>query len=386
MSTTTKTAPPATPPTAKNKGRQMELDLAKALAIIFMIFVHTYEAHWYLENSEQGSGFICAWLIEFLGGVPAAPLFMLAMGVGVVYSKRSTSVTYLKRAGQIFGLGILVNFFQQWIPIFMRENVAEEFAANAHSIIATDIYSFVTVTFLFFAFLKKTKKPIPIVAVTLVICMIISEVTYPNSIDTGNEWVNSIIGIFIRTNDYSYFPFFTWALWPLLGYLFGQLLIRTENKMKMYGIIAGSGVVALIIATIAINWDPNDSIINSLTEANMADVGQYYAMDTWNLLWSYGALAIEMFLLYLVVKLTKNKIPALFSYMSNHIMSIYVIQWIFIGLATPIFDQVTNVFVCLGMGAIVLVLTLCSAKLWEMFMKKIKSSNKKEVTAQPAKA
>ena len=377
MSTASTTITAPTQSAQKNKGRQVELDLAKALAIIFMIFVHTYEAHWFLENTEEGSGYICAWLIEFLGGVPAAPLFMLAMGVGVVYSKRSTSVTYLKRAGQIFGLGILVNFFQQWIPIFMRPDVAEEFAANAHSIIATDIYSFVTITFLYFAFLKTTKNPIPIAAVTLVICMILNEVTYPNSIDTGNVWLDSIIGIFIRTNEYSYFPFFTWALWPLLGYLFGQLLIRTENKMKMYSIIAATGVVALIIGTVAINWDPNDNIINSLTEANMEDVGLYYAMDTWNLIWSYGALAIEMFILYIVVKLTNNKIPALFSYMSKHIMSIYVIQWIFIGLATFIFDKITNVFVCLGMGAIILVLTLLSAKLWESFMNKIKSADKK---------
>lgn len=360
--------------TLKNKTRQVEIDLAKALAIIFMVFVHTYEAHWFLENSEEGAGFVCAWIIEFLGGVPAAPLFMLAMGMGVVYSKRSTAVTYLKRAGQIFGLGILVNFFQQWVPIFLRPDVAEEFSANAHSIIATDIYSFVTVTFLFFAFLKTRKHPIPITAAALVICAAISEITYPNSIDTGNVWIDSIIGIFVRTNEYSYFPFFTWALWPLLGYLFGQLLIRTENKMKMYSILAATGVVALIIGNIAINWSPDDNIINSLTEANMDDVGLYYAMDTWNLLWSYGALAIEMFILYLVVKLTKNKIPELFNYMSKHIMSIYVLQWVFIGLATPIFDKVTNVFVCAALGAVVLVLTLASARLWELLVNKIKEN------------
>ncbi len=150
----------------------------------------------------------------------------------------------------------------------------------------------------------------------------------------------------------------------------------------MYGIIAATGVIALIIGTVAINRDPNDNIINSLTEANMDDVGLYYAMDTGNLIWSYGALAIEMFILYLVVKLTKNKIPALFAYMSKHIMSIYVIQWIFIGLATLIFDKITDVFVCLGMGAIVLVLTLVSAWLWDKLMTKIKSGEKKETVKQ----
>ncbi len=32
----------------------------------------------------------------------------------------------------------------------------------------------------------------------------------------------------------------------------------------MYGIIAAAGVIALIIGTVAINWDPNDNIILSI--------------------------------------------------------------------------------------------------------------------------
>ena len=239
---------------------------------------------------------------------------------------------------------------------------------------ATDIYSFVTVTFLFFAYLKTCRHPTAVTWVTMVICLVVSEVTYPNSIETGSVWLDSLIGIFIRTNEYSYFPFFTWALWPLLGYLFGRLLINTGDKMKMYSIIAATGAAALIVASYVINMDPNDMIINSLTEANMEDVGLYYAMDSWNLLWSYGCLAIEMFLLYLVVRLSNNKIPALFTYMSRHIMPIYVLQWVFIGLATPIFDRVTNVFVCAVLGAVVFVLTLLSAWLWDKLMAKRKKA------------
>lgn len=356
----------------QNNGRQVELDLAKALAIIFMIMVHTYEAHGFITNNKSGGGFICSWLIEFLGGVPAAPVFMFAMGVGVVYSKHSTAKTYLIRAAQLFALGILVNFFQQWVPIFLSPNVAEEFAEHAHSIIATDIYSFVTITFLYFAFLKKTKHPVWITTVMIIICAIISELMYPNTIATGNNWIDSIIGIFIRTNEYSYFPFFTWIFWPLLGYLFGNLLIRTNDKKKMYIIIAITGIIALIISSIVINWDPNDMIVNSLTEAGMHDPGFYYAMDTWNIIWAYGELALEIALLYVTVTLTKNRIPALFSYMSSHIMSIYVFQWAFIGFGKPIFDKVTNVYVCILISAIIFFLTLAGAKGWELFMKAVK--------------
>lgn len=96
---------------AKNRTRQIEFDLAKALAAIFMIFVHTYEMSLFIANDTSGIGLAVATIIELLGSVLTAPLFMFAMGVGAVYSKHSKPDQYIKRATKIFGLGIFVNFF-----------------------------------------------------------------------------------------------------------------------------------------------------------------------------------------------------------------------------------------------------------------------------------
>lgn len=54
-----------------NMGRQRELDVAKGLAIIFMLLVHVYEVY---GREVEGTGF--SKVVEFLGSPPAAPVFM----------------------------------------------------------------------------------------------------------------------------------------------------------------------------------------------------------------------------------------------------------------------------------------------------------------------
>lgn len=73
-----------------NCGRQRELDVAKGLAVIFMVLVHVYEVY---GGSVEGTTF--SHVVEFLGSPPAAPVFMFLLGVGVVYSRKNTPKYYL---------------------------------------------------------------------------------------------------------------------------------------------------------------------------------------------------------------------------------------------------------------------------------------------------
>ena len=53
-----------------NTGRQVELDIAKGFAILFMIWVHT------AETFSTGTGLDYKIVENFLGGPFAAPVFM----------------------------------------------------------------------------------------------------------------------------------------------------------------------------------------------------------------------------------------------------------------------------------------------------------------------
>lgn len=100
-----------------NTGRQVELDIAKALSIIFMVFLHTM---WVVMNYNQALSPVYEFVVGNVLGRPyAAPIFMFCMGVGIVYSRHSQWDVMIKRGVKLYLLGILVNIFEWFIPHFL---------------------------------------------------------------------------------------------------------------------------------------------------------------------------------------------------------------------------------------------------------------------------
>ena len=65
-----------------NIGRQVELDITKALSIIFMIFLHTLMVvYGFNQGISPSYGFIVG---NVLGRPYATPIFMFCMGVGIL--------------------------------------------------------------------------------------------------------------------------------------------------------------------------------------------------------------------------------------------------------------------------------------------------------------
>ena len=88
-----------------NTGRQAELDLAKCLAIFCMIFLHCYFATSYFTNDI--SLFLVRGIAQLIGGPFAAPVFMFAMGVGMVYSRNQEPRYLIVRGIKLLQLGFL---------------------------------------------------------------------------------------------------------------------------------------------------------------------------------------------------------------------------------------------------------------------------------------
>ena len=87
-----------------NKGRQVGIDLAKCLAIIFMIIMHTL-MHF---DADENSTFYQIYDLVF-GSILAAPVFMTAMGVGLAYSSKSTPKKIIFRGINIFIIAFILN-------------------------------------------------------------------------------------------------------------------------------------------------------------------------------------------------------------------------------------------------------------------------------------
>lgn len=104
-----------------NVGRQIELDIAKALSIVFMIFLHTM---WVTMNFNHALSPTYEFVVGSILGRPyVAPIFMFCMGVGIVYSRHSQWDLMVKRGITLYILGILVNVFEFFIPHFLSEKL-----------------------------------------------------------------------------------------------------------------------------------------------------------------------------------------------------------------------------------------------------------------------
>ena len=69
--------------------RIQSIDVVRGLAVFFMIAVHTLEVFGTTELRQSITGE----LIEFLGGPPAAPVFMTLMGLSMVLAGKNDPKT-----------------------------------------------------------------------------------------------------------------------------------------------------------------------------------------------------------------------------------------------------------------------------------------------------
>ena len=179
-----------------NVGRQVELDIAKALAIIFMIFLHTLMV---VQGYNAGVSPTYNFVIGNVLGRPyAAVIFMFCMGVGVVYSRHSQWDTMIKRGVKLYLLGVLVNIFEFFIPHFLAGSLGVDTSpfplAGGLLLFCVDVLAFAGLSFVLMGILKKfelSNKKLVIVAVLMSLIG-----TFLKGIDFGVSALNLFFALF----------------------------------------------------------------------------------------------------------------------------------------------------------------------------------------------
>lgn len=364
------------PPTMK---RVPEIDLMKALAIIAMVLIHVWEISSSLSivsGIEKAAEFV----VNFMGGIPSAGVFMLTMGWGAAFSRRSTPRTYLDRMFQLILLGLLVNFFEHYLPAMIDPEHFGPLSEIAPSIIAVDIYFFAPLGMLYFAIMKKLaidgKGSLAIAFSILLVagCSILNIVLGYETITTGNVWLDTILGVLIRENEWSYFPFISWIIFPVLGYGLATLFRHGKSRSQALLFAGMTGVASIVIAELLMKrYGIVDSV---LTEAANSSEASYYALSPACALCGYGILALEYVLASVFTTLSRQRVPAFLNYMSRNVMEIYIAQWVLIGLLSPLIAQIENVWLNLAVGVAVLICSCFGTKLYVKLIDSLKSSAK----------
>ncbi len=313
-----------------NTGRQFEIDIAKVISIVWMILVHVDEECY--KNIEFAPGLETGinLFIEFVGGPLAAPVFMIAMGIGMVYSKNQEPKVNAIRGLKLIQNGYLLNIARGTVPclvFFVLYNSKDLLYTSLEELLCLDILHFAGLVFIFFALVRYFKVKDAYVALIALALLFIGSVIAP--VYPDGELASIGIGYLTYQNPLTPFPFFTWLIYPVIGYLFGKVLMRVTDKTKFYTrLLAGGAGLFCVFTALLLAGD------YELTELFVDD--NMYDQNTVKVFWILSIAAIWSSLLYFVsLKLINvESIKKLVAFMSKKINAIFITQWILIGWMT----------------------------------------------------
>jgi len=318
-----------------NTGRQYEFDLAKAICILGMVFVHCFEEFPLTESGYNGSLYYI--FVIVLDAIFGAGTFMICLGVGLTYTKKNNPNDFIKRGLMTFLLGYLLNLVRFVLPFstyFLSGEYIETLKYLVSCFLFTDIMQFAGLAFLLFGLLKKIKIPDWGIALIAIIMSIVG--TFVRFVNPGDIYSSEILGLIIGTSYpnfmypfYSTFPLLNWFIIVIFGYFFGKLIRRVENIEKFYAISTSiSAVVVITYMAIAI---PNKiGMMNG-------DTIYYFQMTSLETLIIMMGAVFVFGLYHYILKLFNEKAKNFISRLSVNINKTYCIHWVIIGFLELIF-------------------------------------------------
>ena len=339
--------------------RLYELDLLKALAIIGMIICHpVIQLGLHQPGYEQDIRYLIG-DIFFGDYLAVAHAFMFAMGVGIVYSRKSSPADLIRRGFRLYVLGFVLNFFRYGIYALADGLIEGEFMAETvYALVVQDILHFAGLALIATGLFRRLKlKEIHILLIGVLLSALGGPLAF---VFQSNPAADYFLGHFITTTeDNSCFVFFNWYIFVAAGLLFGATLRRTEDRDRLYGrLLCAAGPVMLLYIVLSAAFGPLFLTKN----------GWYYAVS---LPEAAGLLSIDLTLMgafhFLLKKADASRF-SVFITMSRNVKQIYCIHWCILGFVDSIFCYLLGVVfpwaVIYLFGIVLTVLAPWIAKRW----------------------
>jgi len=351
-----------------NGARQNEMDWARGFAVLFMVLIHVKS-----EMLDFQSPALFSRVMEFCGGPLAAPVFMALLGVGIIYSKSRTPKKLAIRGLWLFAGHYILNLLYSGVPrLIMLARTGDEYysASFWKYTFSIDIFAFAGLTFLFFALVEKLKlKNVHLILVALIFSLI----NYIGASSVDYSALGAFLGLFFHVNYFSFFPFFSWIWYPIMGYIFGSFLIRCTDKKTFYSYAFVFSALIVVLLSFGANKYGFD--IWSMHSGVKSD---YFFQDFISHILLSGIFFMWLGVLYGVSQL---KIFRLFgnvvSRWSRNVTVIYVVQWLIIGWVSilGLLDLPVTALASTITGIVILILSDAAAWLYLKTKKAISSDN-----------
>jgi len=290
-------------------------DFLRGLAVILMIQIHITEN---LLASEPSNYLFERWSY-FLGGIPAAPIFIFLMGYFQAKSKLSL-IDELKRGVKLFLLGLVLNLMLNLSLIYNYFTNQIDVDILSY-IFGVDILFFAGLSYMVLAVLKRVIHNNYILIFLVVIIHLINY--YFLEIEIESQSLKYILSFFFRVSYWSYFPLISWITFPLMGVFLARTALLEKILNKKFSNFFW--IVYLIVFFTTLNYGQNNSI----------DLANYYSMK-------FDFYLYSLFLMFGWIKLWKaifekfsdNMFSGYLVWIGRNVTAVYFFQWVIIGNIT----------------------------------------------------
>ena len=316
-------------------------DLLKGFAVLLMIQVHLMELFAKPEIYASTIGKISL----FLGGPPAAPLFMVIMGY-YISAKKGLNELVL-RAFKLIGIGIVLNIsLNTHVLIKIYQG---KFLLNPWEFVwGVDILFLAGISIIFISLLKTIfKNKWYLYLSTAIIISVVSPHIQNIFVSTSN--VKYLLAYFGGEYSWSYFAFFPWFTYPLIGYSF-KLIHQQYSDYKPSIKLELTTIITLsIILLFTLKWAINIA----------SNLEIYYHHNIIFFAWIIAFIIAFTLIVKLIDKNIKSIILEYIKWIGKYVTEFYIIQWIVIGnIATAIYKTQSIGYLTLWYMAIIIFCTL----------------------------
>lgn len=309
------------------KKRYYELDLARAVPMLFMPLVHVYEEflmHGFATGESWSQGLILVYLCMF-----GPSVFMLSLGMNLVFSSHNTPKDLAQRGIRTIALFYGLNVIRYIIPgsIAILCGDAEAKYSILRHFFCSDILFFAGITFLLFSVIQKYSIK-PFYVLLMAVTMLVVDMLIPD-LNLNSEILSIALGKFFYVNGWSCFPVLSWMVYPAVGYCLGPMIqaLNTEKEHRTFWkkVILGS-VVGFLAVGICMSSYGLDPILIAASPANS------YIVDTANVVLDLFVAGLMYGFYYYVHLLIRNtRLVQHISSLSRGILTFYCIHWILVG-------------------------------------------------------
>ncbi len=319
------------------KQRIRFLDIARGLAVVFMIMQHTMLM--YAINLGEGTDIGDIFLL--LGTAPAAPVFMFIMGIFFGKSSNKAVASGIKRGLHLLGMGYLLNILRFTLPYWVAGNTSTAFSHSVTPFSLAFVTDILQLAGLSLIALSVVKRYVPWRGLWPVLALVITLVSpFVWGRLNGLAEFNPLWG----SGKAVAFPFLPWCIYPLLGMFYSRYLFDSRNLGSLMKKTAVAGLVCLVAGIVT--W--NMFVIGDYSRSGL---GVHLVIVGFVLLW------LPVCRLF-TENIADNMVFRLLIFWSKQVTTIYIIQWLLYGWGILVFgaNQHTSSAAAL-IGVLVFVLT-----------------------------